>query len=91
MASSNEVMAQRVHKMQKPRGAVGIPPRRCESVEVRDLFWVDGRCALGSELVLHESRGGSEKEFEVAEGRRAERRAHYGANWVLCKQAWSSW
>jgi len=91
MASSNEVMPQRVHEMQKPRGAMGVPPRRRKSIEVRDLFWVDRGSALGAELVLHKSRRSSEEEIEVAEGGRAERSSHYRVNRLLCKQGCSSW
>ena len=63
--------------MQKPRGAMGVPPCRRKSIEVRDLFWVDGGGAVCAELVLHEPWSASEKEVEVAEGGRAERSSHY--------------
>jgi hypothetical protein len=76
VASANEIMPQRVHEVQKPRGAMGIPPCRRKSIEVRDLFWVDGGGAVCAELVLHEPWSASEKEVEVAEGSRAERSSH---------------
>lgn len=46
---------------------------------------------MRTELVLHESRCGSEEEVEVAEGSRTQRSSHYRANSLLCKQGSPSW
>jgi hypothetical protein len=70
---------------------MGIPPCRRESIEVGDLFWVDGGRAVRAELILNESRRSSEEEVEVAERGRTERSGHYEANWLLCKHVNSSW
>lgn len=83
MATANEVMSKRVHKMKQSRGAMRIPPCRSKSIEVRDFRRIDRRGgAMNSELVLHESGSSSEKQVEISERCRTKRRSHYSnAGW----------
>lgn len=77
VAGVDEVVAQRVHEMEEAGGAVRIPPRRGESIEVRDLGWGDGGAGgVGGrggvmpdlEMRLHIPWGGAEEKSEVSEG-----------------------
>ena len=55
MAGSDKVMAERVHEMKQPGGAIWVPPCGCQGIEVRDFGGIDGGSgALGTKLVLYE-------------------------------------
>ncbi|KAG7131630.1 3 like protein [Verticillium longisporum] len=43
LAGADKVVSQRVHKVQEAGGAVGIPPRGSEAVEVGDFLGIDRR------------------------------------------------
>ena len=47
-AGIDEVVPERVHEMEKTRGAMRVPPLGGERVEVGDFVWVDrGMPSLG--------------------------------------------
>lgn len=68
MAYADEVMTKRVHQVKKPGRAIGIPPRRCKSIEMGNFRGIHRRYrALRMKLIIPEIPGHALKEeTEVA-------------------------